>query len=96
MKRISIIAVISISITLGVVIAGHQGNNNEKAGWNCYSSSCQSYEVIEAESLDILKERVKKGLDKAGWQPHGGIVYNSDSKHYLQVMVHPRKLPSYP
>ena len=96
MKRISIIAAISIAITLGVVIAGHQGNKKDSANWARYCSSCESYEIIEAESLDVLKERVKKGLGKAGWQPQGGIVYNIETKRYLQVMVHPRKLPSYP
>lgn len=57
---------------------------------------CQSYHVIEAESLPELKDEVQRGIGKPGWLPQGGITCDVAGKCYLQVMVHPRKLTSYP
>jgi hypothetical protein len=77
------------------VTGGQEQGSAIGPAWAC-TTSCQSYEVVEAASLDELKKRVRQGLDKADWQPQGGIAYNSETKHYLQVMIHPRPLPSYP
>ena len=95
MKRVSIAIAISIAVALGIVAAGQKEGKTHRADYFC-SGDCQSYEVVEAESIDELKDHVKQGLDKAGWRPQGGIVYNAETKRYLQVMVHPRTLPSYP
>ncbi len=95
MKYISIGIAVSIALALGVVTLAQQGENTKYQPC-AYSSSFQSYEVLEAQSLAELKDRVQRGLDKAGWLPQGGIAYNPQTKRYLQVMVHPRKIPSYP
>lgn len=97
MKKISILIIITIVIAFGIVTARPKENKAEFANDYCgYAIGCQSYEVLEAISLDELKGLVQKGIDKASWRPEGGIAYNGETKRYLQVMVHPRKLPSYP
>jgi hypothetical protein len=94
-RHVSIGAAVSIMIVWGVVTIAEQRDGAEFQ--HCaYSDSCQSYEVIEASSLGELKDQVRQGLEKAGWQPRGGVAYDPRTKHYLQVMVHPRKLSPYP
>jgi len=95
MRRISVGVVVAIMASLGIATIARQ--QDEVTFHPCaYSASCQSYEVLEAQSLAELKEQVRQGLEKAGWQPQGGIAYDAQSQHYLQVMVHARKIPSYP
>ena len=95
MKNRKVIFVLSVAVVLSIVAIARQ--EDQIALEACaYSSSCQSYEVLEATSLDELKNHIREGLGNAGWQPRGGVVYDEQAKRYLQVMVHPRKLPSYP
>lgn len=95
MKHISIGVAILITVAFGIMAIAQQ-EENAVFELCTYSSACQSYEVLEAESLAELKGQVRQGLDNPGWQPQGGIAYNAKTDRYFQVMVHPRKLPSYP
>lgn len=98
MKRVSIAVVVLLIIILAVVTTGQQedhclfGHNT----YGSYGSAWQSYKILEAELLSEIENQVRQGLGKAGWQPLGGVVYDTDTKRYLQVMVHPRKIPEYP
>lgn len=100
MKRISIAVVVLLTIILAVVTIGQQEDRRrfEKYPYPCgsYGSAWQSYEILEAKLLSEIENKVRQGLDKAGWQPLGGVVYDMETKRYLQVMVHPRKIPEYP
>lgn len=95
MKHISIGAAISIAVALAIVTIA-QPEDSAEFQLCAHSGSFESYEVLEAQCLAELKDQVKQGIGKPGWQPQGGVVYDPKTTCYLQVMVHPRKLPSYP
>ena len=98
MKRVSIAVVVLLIIIIAAVTTGQQENNRRFGQYPCgsYGSVWQSYWILEDELLSEIKNQVRQGMDKAGWQPLGGVVYDTDKKRYLQVMVHPRKIPEYP
>lgn len=99
MKHFSIAVVVSLIIILAVVTTGQQEEDHHRFGQSycgSYGSTWKSYKILEAKLLSEIENQVRQGLEKAGWQPLGGVVYNSNTKRYLQVMVHPRNVPDYP
>ena len=96
MKQISTITVITIIVCLCMMTLGNSQGNLQMEDCCAWSNSCQSYKVIDANTIDEMKEYVQNGMRNAGWHPIGGITFNSETEKYLQAMAHPRKVDHYP
>lgn len=46
------------------------------------------YEILAAKSGKTLVERINALIQRGeGWQPHGGVTYNTLTSQYAQVVV---------
>lgn len=52
------------------------------------------YDIISAEKVRELVSTVRRAI-RDGWEPHGGLIFDTNSDCFCQVVVRKLKIPEY-